>query len=244
MRVSILVLAFILAPGATAAVHTIRGRVADATGAGAVGASVDLFDSDSKAIAHATADSSGKFQIQSAADGNLILKVWLRGFLSSRLRVVAGPEAKTIEMGDVRLEVAGCDAPGHNCDSFGTSPPDPVVSQGNLHAKVSCLVALVAGKVYCPGEGHEADADLRLTKEDRGLFLVAANGAALSAPNPPHGDCHDAHPDQKKTRLDGLGPGDDICLYTHDRHWSHIFLTENASRGSERIAFWQITRRR
>jgi hypothetical protein len=202
-----------------------------------------------KVAARATADSAGKFQIKIVDGGGLILKVWFDGFRSRRVPLAVPAEKEIVDAGTIRLELAGCDAPGVICDWFGEAPPpDPVVSRGYLQLNINCVLALAVGKVLCPGDGNgrnwEATADLRITADNEGIFLTAVNGATLSPPDLPRGDCRDAHPSETKIRIDGLGPGDDICLHTHDRHWSHVFLTDNVSRGSEQIALWQITRKR
>jgi hypothetical protein len=109
------------------------------------------------------------------------------------------------------------------------------------------MAAFAANSAFCPGDRtgkSEADADVRLTHHEDGVYLTAMNGALLSEPDLPGGDCQDAYPKEKQIRIDGLGPGDDICLHTHNRHWSHIFFTETVARGSDQIALWQITRKR
>lgn len=249
IKLRVLALASISLCAATADGVWIRGGIVDASGAAVGGASVDLFDPDLKVVAHATADFAGRFQIKSVDGCSLILKAWLQGFRSCRVPVVVPAAKEIIDAGTIRLEVAGCDAPGVICDWFGEAPPpDPVVSRGYLHLNVNCVLALAAGKVICPGDGNgrnrEATADLGITANDEEVFLTAINGAGLSPPDLPRGDCRDAYPSETKIRIDGLGPGDDICLHTHDRYWSHVFLTEDVSRGSEQIALWQITRRR
>jgi len=125
-------------------------------------------------------------------------------------------------------------------------PPDPIVSKGNLLVQNGCMLSFAQDKAFCPGDAGigEAEADVRIAQDETGIYMAAMNGAALSAPDLPRGDCRDAYPKETKIRIDGLGLGDDICLYTHDRCWSHVFLTDDVKRGSHEIAFWQITRKR
>ncbi len=117
-----------------------------------------------------------------------------------------------------------------------------------FRCKLTACWRFTRNKVLCPGDakgaGGELDADLRITRDENGVYLTAMNGAALATPGLPRGDCQDAYRKEAKIRIDGLGPGDDICLYTHDRNWSHVFLTEEVTRRSDRIAIWQITRKR
>ena len=154
-------------------------------------------------------------------------------------------EGEALDVGSIRLDVAGCDAPGVICDSFGdVPPPDPVASRGNLQIRANCMVAFITSKVLCPGDSGGGNEDIQLTRNESGVYLAAMNGASLSEPDLPRGDCRDAYPKEKQIRIDGLGPGDDICLYTHDRHWSHVFFIDEVSRGSHEISIWQITRKR
>jgi len=247
IRLGCVALAFI-SPLCAASGQQVRGAVVDATGAAIGGASVRLLRSDSEEMAHTTADASGKFQLESVGSDSYVLKAWQRGFRSRRVPVVVRSETEAIDLGDIRLDVAGCDAPGVICDWFGEAPPpDPVVSRNDLRVQMDCMLAFTMGKAFCPGETkgpRQTDADVRLSQDQDGVYLTAMNGASLAAPNLPRGDCRDAYPKESKIRIDGLGLGDDICLYTHDRHWSHVFLTDEVSRGSRQIAVWQITRKR
>ena len=246
IRLGCVALVFI-SPLCAAGCQQVRGAVVDATGAAIGGASVRQLKSDSEEAAHTTADDSGNFQIGTTGSGDYVLKAWQRGFRSLRVPVVHS-ETETIELGSIRLDIASCDAPGVICDWFGEAPPpDPVVSRNELRVQMDCMLAFTLGKAFCPGETkgpRQTHADVRLSQDESGAYLSAMNGASLAAPNLPRGDCRDAYPKETKIRIDGLGHGDDICLYTHDHHWSHVFLTDDVSRGSRQIAVWQITRKR
>ena len=247
LRLGCVALAFI-SPLCAADSQQIRGAVVDVTGAAIEGASVRLLNSDSEEVIHATADASGKFQMGSAGADSYVLKAGQPGFRSRRVPVGVHSETETIDVGDIRLDIAGCDAPGVICDWFGEAPPpDPVVSRNNLRVQMDCMLAFTMGKAFCTSETKEprqTDADVQLSLNENGVYLTAMNGASLAAPNLPSADCRDAYPKESKIRIDGLGPGDDICLYTHDQHWSHVFLTSDVSRSSRQIAVWQITRKR
>ena len=217
----------------------------DANGASIGGATLRLLNSVSEEVAHATSNDFGKFQVRIATPGSYVLTAWRPGFRSHKATVVLRSPNEVSDIGSIRLEVAGCDAPGVNCDWFGEAPPpDPVVSRGNMRIRTDCVVAFAISKVFCPGDPGRGNEDLRLTANESGVYLAAMNGASLSEPDLPRGDCRDAYPKEKQVRIDGLGPGDDICLYTHDRHWSHVFLTDQVRRDSREISVWQITRKR
>lgn len=234
------------APGG--ATQQVRGAVVDTTGAAIGGATVRLLNSVSGEVAHVMANDSGQFQLEIAAPGGYIVTAWHRGFRRRRVKVVSRPEGEALDLGNIRLDFAGCDAPGVICDSFGAAPPpDPVVSRGDLQIRTDCMVAFATSRAFCAGDlkgWNEGDADIRLIRDERGVYLAAMNGAALSEPDLPRLDCGDAYPKEKQIRIDGLGPGDDICLHTHDRHWSHVFFTDDVDRGSRNIGIWQITRKR
>jgi len=222
------------------------GKITRPTGAAIGGATVRLLKSVSEDVAQVMAIDSGQFQL-GTIPGSYVLAAWQRGFRSRRVTIVLRQD-EVLDLGTIRLDVAGCDAPGVICDWFGeVPPPDPVVSRSNLQMRTGCMARLAASKVFCPGDrtgGSESEADIRLTHDDSGVYLTAMNGALLSQPDLPRGDCRDAYPKEKRIRIDGLGPGDDICLHTHDRHWTHAFFTDVISPASDQIVFWQITRKR
>ena len=224
----------------------VRGVALDATGAGLPGALVRLLDSASNAvITRGSADSEGKFQIGAVPSGSYTVVLWVQGFRARRVPAVIRT-GEISDVGKLRLGLAGCDAPGVICDSFGTDPPDSIVSKAYLQVKDGCEVALAVGKVACPdsARGRTAETELRLMKIGGGIYLSAMNGAALAQPNLPRPDCRDANPTESVVRIDGLGPGDDICVQGHDRHWSHVFFMENVLPDSTLVEVWQVTRRR
>jgi hypothetical protein len=222
-RLLIVICAALVCYGQKGSISTwkIRGVAVDSVGAAVGGASVQLLDANFKLVAHVTADVAGKFSIETVDSGNFVLKVWLQGFRSRRLPVATDTEIT--DVGKIHLDVADCDAPGVICDWFGETPPhDPVASRGYLQVQTGCMLTFARSKGLCPGDPtgtRESEADVRITVDENGVYLTAMNGAALSKPNLPRGDCHGANPRETKVRIDGLGPGDDICLHTHDRHW-------------------------
>ena len=222
----------------------VKGVAVDATGAGLPGALVRLLDSASNAvITRGSADSEGKFQIGAVPSGSYTVVLWVQGFRARRVPAVIRT-GEISDVGKLRLGLAGCDAPGVICDSFGTDPPDSIVSKAYLQVKDGCEVALAVGKVACPdsARGRTAETELRLMKIGGGIYLSAMNGAALAQANLPRSDCRDANASESVVRTDGFGPGDDICVQTHD--WSHLFFVEDVGLGSQGVEVWQVTRRR
>jgi Carboxypeptidase regulatory-like domain len=247
VRFSVLGCAFLSSLLGTADGQQVHGVVVDPNGAAIGGADLRLFKPISGETAFATAMESGEFRIVIATPGTYVLLARRRGFQNRRVTVVVPQAMEAINVGNIRLNVAGCDAPGVICDYFGGPPPDWIVSQGYLQVRTDCMLAFKDGKVVCPDDREGASAsraDIRVTQDESGVYLSAMNGATLAEPDLPRGDCQDAHPKETRIRIDGLGPGDDICLYTHDRHWSHVFPTEDVTRDSRQIAIWHVTRKR
>ncbi|MFN7996803.1 MAG: carboxypeptidase-like regulatory domain-containing protein [Bryobacteraceae bacterium] len=224
----------------------VRGTVVDRAWGAIGGATVRLLNPASEEVAHVTANEAGKFQIQIVGPGEYILRASHPGFRSRRVTVVLRSVGQALDVGDIQLNIASCDAPGVICDSFGDAPPpDPIASSGNLQIRTGCGVAFVMNAVLCPGDPARGAEDIRLTRSESGVYLTALNGATFVPPDPSSGDCSDAHPKENQIRIDGLGVGDDICLYTRDRHWAHVFFTDEVRRRDARpVAIWQITRSR
>jgi hypothetical protein len=86
--------------------------------------------------------------------------------------------------------------------------------------------------------------DFKIVREDVRIFLTPLNGAAMSAPNSSKTDCSDAKLSDVKIRVDGLGPGYDVCVRTHEGHPSHVFLTSDIEPTSSEISLWHVTRKR
>gem|GEM_PF-3917043 len=82
--------------------------------------------------------------------------------------------------------------------------------------------------------------DVQLMKEGAATYLSSANRAPLAVLLPLHG-CAGAKRSESRVRLDGFGPGDEICVGTTDRRLSHIFF-ENEQRDSPSIRFYYVTR--
>ena len=101
---------------------------------------------------------------------------------------------------------------------------------------------LRGNKSYCPdysGLVRQGRAiDLRLTRDETGVYLNPVNGTTLSA------DCSTATLSKSKIRVDGLGRGDDICARTHEGLPSHVFLVDDAERDSPSTRLWHVTRKR
>lgn len=216
------------------------------------GVRVSVLLADSNVIAgDVTTDRLGKFKIAMLSSGSYTIKVRSQGFRSRALVGVVVREDETVTLPDVQLDFAGCDAPGVNCDIFSSNPkdfPPKPMSTGYLKANLDCEVDLRKSQVYCPAAASIPNRtramDFKIVREGARIFLTPLNGATVSAPNSSRTDCSDAKFGDVKIRVDGLGPGYDICVRTHEGHPSHIFLVNDVGPTSSEISFWHVTRKR
>lgn len=162
------------------------------------------------------------------------MSAYQRGFQTQRSRVHVTAEGESLDIGKVVLQVGSCDAPGVICDYFdGPFPPRPT-SSGEIRAPKDCAFAFASNKTYCAGDKNQEQTDLRIVESGKEIHLIAMNGSR---------SCSDT-PKLTDFRIDGLGPGDELCLYTHDGHLSHIFFAEEVTPSSAQIALWHVTRKR
>ena len=229
----------------------LQGTIVDPEGAVMGGVRVSVLQADSNVVAaDVTTDRLGKFKIGVRNSGSYTIKVRLQGFRSRALDGAVVREDETVTLPDIQLDFAGCDAPGVNCDIFLTNPkdfPQKLLSAGYLKANLDCEIDLRKSQVYCTAGSiprRTPAMDLKIVREDARIFLKPLNGAAVSAPNSSKTDCSDAKFSDVKVRVDGLGPGYDMCVRTHEGHPSHVFLVNDVGPTSSEISLWQVTRKR
>ncbi|MCX6902848.1 MAG: carboxypeptidase-like regulatory domain-containing protein [Verrucomicrobia bacterium] len=238
-------LALCLASQVAAAVGgQVRGAVVDPGEYPLPGAYVRLLRQDLNLLAaRGTADHTGTFHT-TVAPGAYTLIAWMQGFRARRFTNIEVRDGETTDVGKLVLGFAGCDAPGVMCDNFGLDPPGQAKASGYFDLNFACAADLGAGKTYCPEDSKTArrTTDLRITKDEKGVYLSPINGATVSTPNPPRTDCRDSNLGKADVRIDGLGPGDDICVRTHDGRLSHLFLVDDVKKDSLVIRFFHVTR--
>jgi hypothetical protein len=238
--------------GQTARGGQIQGTVADPEGAVIPNARISVLSADSnKVAADATTDRLGEFKIGILNTGAYIIKIRLQGWRSRALDDVVVREGETTILRDIQLDVVGCDGPGMNCDIFSNDPkdfPPKPLSFGYLKGNLNCEVALRKNQVYCPAgvaiPRRARAMDFKIAKEGARIYLSPMNGAVMSAPNSSKADCSDANFSMAEIRVDGLGPGYDICVRTHEGHPSQVFLVNDVDPTSLEVSLWQVTRRR
>src|SRR4029079_15803763 len=97
-----------------------------------------------------------------------------------RRQILANVDVKaegSTDLGNVRLDIAGCDAPGVICDPVGPPEPDHAYARGEHFIDAKCGVDLDSGRRLCRGEG---DVDLVVRLDANGqVFVRPANGAQV-----------------------------------------------------------------
>ncbi len=220
--------AFAQAPGEPTG--WIQGRVVDPTNAPLVGF-LRVLQPDSRVLVLRQRAQGPEFKSNALRPGSYVLKVWAAGFRQHVPLAVTVQPGKVMDVGTIQMEVAGCDAPGVICDTV--VPTRPPLAYGHLSLKLDCGLDLDKGKVSCPAASR---ADLLCAKDETGVYLSPANGAA-AAP-----DCRVPKYEPTRIRIDGFGPGDDLCVRTSSRHLAHLFFEDDVQRDSLEVRLYYVTK--
>jgi hypothetical protein len=236
-------LAAVMVAGSALAGGIERGVVVDQSlgGASLPHSVVRLLPEGSSATRYrAEAGYDGEFRVENVIPGTYTLRAYRPGFReeATTVNVVEGEIANA---GRVVLKMAGCDSPGTICDDFGIGPqPPPDVARGDVILRSGCAVDLDKAAVTCPegGSGLDNRADLRLDAgQESAIYLSPVNGATISGcESKSHGD--------QPIRIDGLGPGNDWCVQTSAKHYSHVFIElKVVEPGASEVILWVVTRK-
>lgn len=170
------------------------------------------------------------------------------GFRRLELRNVVVEAGRATALGDIRLSLSGCDAPGTICDYFGEVPDffKRIIAEGNVVLTFRCAIDLDRkAEPVCPGRDGVARApntDIRLARENTALYLVAENGAEISTAEPLTSDCSRVTYGNNRLALAGLGLGVDFCVQTDRGSVSHVFFTGDVETESNAVRLWYVTR--
>jgi hypothetical protein len=74
--------------------------------------------------------------------------------------------------------------------------------------------------------------------------LKPLNGARISQLGEADSNCGHARYQREAVRIDGLGPGSDLCVRTNGGARSQIFITGEVQPGSEELRLYFVTRAR
>jgi hypothetical protein len=175
-------------------------------------------------------DAEGKFESDLLPAGPYRILIAHPGFASRVLNVVVRLGATT-NLGAIRMDIGGCDAPGMICDSIGTDMSPNPRAQGYFELKRDCGMNVETRAVSCPAG---AESHLQLREEGSGLYLVAGNGAMFTVIAPARAGAYS----EWRVRIDGLNQGIDVVLHTRERHEAHIYFTHDIDRDTALIKLW------
>lgn len=186
--------------------------------------------------------------------GTYTVAVSVQGFRERFVDNVLVSTGREIDLGRVSLVFAGCDAPGVICDSVSTKPAkDKTFSEGEIRVPLECVADIDYGEVLCtvvldgpaaasPTSDRTSDFWLHL-RSDNHVYLEPRNGARLAMPDSTEGECRIAVFLERRVRIDGLGPGSDLCIRSNKGRYSHVFFTSEVQPDSRQITIHYVTRR-
>jgi hypothetical protein len=221
----------------------IRGYVVDPTGA-SLPAHIRLVTRDPKSPwIKGDTNWSGEFLIEDVPPGSYRVEAWSAGFRANHVSDVLVSARQTVDVGTIELNLIGCDDPGVICDDFGLSPkpdPHPIIDRVGLTLSLGAGADLDRGRL---AEVGSKKADLWLNGRDGELYLSPGDGARFSTLNPATAGCTDVHYDKDPVRIDGLGPGYDLCVRTKIGRFAHVLITSEVPANTVEVKIWLVTRK-
>ena len=213
--------------GVLAIAASLRGVAVDVTGASIPRTTVRVLDAESHAVvASGTSDERGAFLIEGVEPGTYAVTAKASGF---RLRIIESVAIHDADLGKVQLEVAGCDAPGVICDTFGMGAVFPgLIRHEALSVPFDCGGDLARAKASCPPDKR---ADLTVQQDGANMFVLPLNGATL--------DLRCNGQSSPRVRVDGLA-GMDFCVHRADGLESHVYVSWM---NSTEVLLWLTTTR-
>ena len=217
---------------------TIRGMLVDVSGGALSGASVRVLESESHiVVAHVISNQAGTFEVGPLKPGTYDMTAWLPAFRLRLLSKLVVKDDAANDLGKLRLDVAGCDAPGVMCDTFTTEPPIPnILRAGILVVALNCGADLIRGKASCTVTSRD---DFTVIKDGVGIYLKSTKRAAFRIPS--NSGCTESSATGSHVRLDGLGPGMDLCIARRDGSVSHVFVVNEVETNSTEVKLQYTT---
>jgi len=248
------ILAFLCSSALAKQNSQVHGRIVDPASAAIAGSARIMRIRDSVTLRRATATPDGAFPIDGLTAGKYRIAVWAGGF-RPKFGDIELPAGTDLDLGVLMLPLAGCDATGVICDSFGGEDPDSksVIVRKTLEIfPNTCAVDLDKGDEICtvildapqptsPGPDKVSDIWIRTSQHE--VTVVTRNGARFTRPNTADSVCRGAPFDATTIRIDGLGPGGEFCVRTTAGHLAHVFLASEVDATEKKFKLSFVTRR-
>ena len=244
IRCSTLLLAMMSA-AATNDGGRVRGLVVDPTGA-SLPAHIRLVPLNPKSLwIKGDSNQAGEFLIDDIPPGTYRLEAWSTGFRANHVSDVIVSAGQTADAGTIELSLVGCDDPKIICDSFFVTEPEPdphpIITRSGLTLRLGSGVDLDRTSLAEIASMNQADLFFR--QQDTELYLSPGIGAQLSILNPSTADCTDVHYGNTPVRIDGLGPGYDLCVRTKIGRFAHVLMMSEVPASSVELKIWLVTRK-
>lgn len=227
-----------------------QGHFVDTSG-GAIAAIVRVVRADTNAVVlRFRANDDGSFRTGPLIPGPHLVTGFATGFRRRELQNLTIKAGHINELGKITLDLAGCDAPGTNCDYFGEVPNSArrIVAEAYITMEPSCTATLDRKiEVVCPERAGKlamsAKGEISLVERNDTLFLIPGDGAAISSLQGSNADCSAVTYRHEDIAVVGLGPGVDFCVRTKRGLIAHVFFTDDVEAGSTSVALWYVTRK-
>lgn len=117
--------------------------------------------------------------------------------------------------------------------------PHPVRSFGYLQLRPSDAVDL--DRSGSPDSSNTGDIAVQI-RDGAGLYLTPLNGARMAQLGKADSNCSQGNYGRQPVRIDGLGPGSDICVLTNGGNRSQLFITTEISATTDELKIYYVTR--
>jgi hypothetical protein len=206
----------------------VHGRIVDASAGPIEKAQVRLLDRESRVTKYRLiSDGFGRFRLDGVKPGTYLVAATARAFRERFVDNIVVEDGRDVGLGDLILQLAGCEYPGVICDSFGTEAKAILYKSGDLKVRFESCVLDVDGQAGCSVHIHLGS--------DRRVYLEPRNHARLAEANSAGASCRGAVFVNPRTRVDGLGPGSDVCLLSGRGRRAELFFTSEVSAESREI---------
>lgn len=235
----------------------IQGLVVDPSLAAIADMQVRLMpDASRKTVLRDKTAHDGRFFLTGIEPGIYAIAVAGRGFREKLIEHVRIAKGSHVDLGTVLFEIAACETPGVHCFSVQAASdepvagPRPIVARGTITLPVECAADLEKGEAACTVvldgppvsramRDRTSDFWLRRTTSAQ-VVLESRNGTRFAAPNATGHECREGASRLQRIRIDGLGPGSDVCIQDKKGRTSRIYFKSEVDPDSREITIYYV----